>query len=96
MKLTAWSAALSAGTASTALLPVRAEDATVAVQIVDALRAPGRPPCYRATTPGIVVTGSFQARRRGNHQSPFAPGTMPPVIVRFSDAGTPLADASPL
>jgi len=70
---------------------VRADDAPVAVQIVDALNKRfGVQPGFRANhAKGIVVEGSFKASPEAANlsRSPlFASGKLP-VTVRFSDAG---------
>ena len=79
----------------------RAEDGSVAAQIVDAMnRRYGVHPGYRANhAKGIVVLGSFVASPEAAtlSRSPLFTGAKLPVTVRFSDAGgvPDLPDASP-
>src|SRR3954447_15839958 len=103
MKLTTCAAALAAGTIAAAPIPACAEDAPIAVQIVDALQAHfGVHPGYRANhAKGIVVTGTFRASDAGPELtvSPlFAPGMTLPAVFRFSDSGgmPQVSDTSPL
>ncbi|MGD0584551.1 MAG: catalase family peroxidase [Oryzomonas sp.] len=78
---------------------VRADDAPVAVQVVDALNKNfGVHPGFRANhAKGIVVEGSFKASPKAASlsRSPLFAGGKLPVTVRFSDSGGPyLSDAS--
>jgi catalase len=103
MKLMTCAAALAAGTITAAPMAASAEEAPIAVQIVDALQAHfGVHPGYRANhAKGIVVTGTFRASDAGPELtvSPlFAPGMTLPAVVRFSDSGgmPQVSDTSPL
>ena len=81
---------------------VRADDAPMAVQIVDALNKRfGVHPGFRANhAKGIVVEGSFKASPEavGLSRSPLFTGVKFPVTVRFSDSSglTNEPDASPV
>ena len=93
--------ALAAMIAASVPTWVRAEDAPVAVQIVDALNKHfGVHPGFRANhAKGIVVEGSFKASPEAASlsRSPLFTGVKLPVTVRFSDAGGPdVPDASPV
>ena len=92
--------ALAAMIAASVPTWVRADDAPLAVQIVDALNKHfGVHPGFRANhAKGIVVEGSFKASPEAASlsRSPLFTGVKLPVTVRFSDAGGPdMPDASP-
>jgi catalase len=93
---------LAASVAVIAPRLVNAEDAPVAVQIVDALNKHfGVHPGYRANhAKGIVVKGSFKGSPEAVavSKSPLFAGEKLPVTVRFSDAGglPDVHDASPV
>ena len=95
-------AALVATIAGSVPTWVRADDAPMAVQIVDALNKRfGVHPGFRANhAKGIVVEGSFKAspEAAGLSRSPLFTGVKLPVTVRFSDScGRPdVPDASPV
>jgi catalase len=80
---------------------VRADDGSLAVQIVDALnKAYGEHPGFRANhAKGIVAEGSFEPAREAAKisRSPLFAGGKLPITVRFSDAsGIPtVPDGSP-
>ena len=69
---------------------VRADDGSLAVQIVDALnKAYGEHPGFRANhAKGIVAEGSFEPAREAAKisRSPLFAGGKLPITVRFSDA----------
>jgi catalase len=94
-------AALAATIAVIVSVGVRADDAPLATQLVDALNQRyGLHPGFRANhAKGIVVEGSFTASSEAAtlSKSPLFTGAKLPVTVRFSDAsGLPdLPDAAP-
>jgi catalase len=102
MTKNALAAALAATIAVTVPTWVRADDAPVTTQIVDALnKRYGVHPGYRANhAKGIVVEGSFTASSEAAtlSKSPLFTGAKLPVTVRFSDAGgmPDLHDAAPV